>query len=60
MRYVVGIFLPPATAYLKKILFKHQRQRAQATYKPVKSSTMNIVLHNETRQNSCTIDREIE
>ena len=23
-------------------LFKHQRQRAQATYMPVKSSTMNI------------------
>jgi len=31
-------------------LFKHQRQRAQATYMPVKSSTMNIyMLDNETR-----------
>jgi len=31
-------------------LFKHQRQSAQATYMPVKSSTMNIcMLNNDTK-----------
>ena len=45
-----------------KKIFEHQRQRAQATYMPVKSSTMNIE-HTHVRQRNKIeqlYDREIK
>jgi len=40
------------------LLFKHQRQRTQSTYMPVKSSAMNVCMpDNETRLNTISLRR---
>ena len=46
----VTFVIPQLRAIVYIFLFKHQRQRAQATYMPVKSSTMNTcMLNNDTK-----------
>jgi len=45
-----GVFGRNANLFIYFFLFKHQRQREEATYMPVKSSTMNIcMLNNDTK-----------